>query len=249
MSEQVAIAAVAAEITRRLEGLSRLEAGPVRALRRQVSEEIGNTSPRQVIELAVALVGADVPGSRWIAYELILHHGAALASLRAADLKRLGEGMSSWGEVDAFACYVAGRAWRDGTISSRTIVSWARSPDRWWRRAALVSTVPLNVKAQGGSGDAGRTMAVCALLVEDRDPMVVKAMSWALRALAVRDPNAVRTFLREHEAGLASLVKREVRNKLETGRKAGRQKDSSAIRSAGGQAGRTPLEQMDGMRG
>ncbi len=224
----MATVAVAAQIAARLEGLPRLEAKPVRELRRQISEEIENAGGRQVIDLAVALVGAGVPGTSWISYELILHHSTALTSLRAADLRRLGRGMSTWGEVDAFACYLAGRAWRDGPISTRTIAGWARSPNRWWRRAALVSTVPLNVKSQGGSGDAVRTLAVCSLLIEDRDPMVVKAMSWALRALAVRDPIAVRGFLRENEAGLASLVKREVRNKLETGRKAGKRKSSSA---------------------
>ena len=215
---------MAAQTTRRLEGLPRLEAKPVRELRRQISEEIKKASPREVIDLALRLLESGIPGSDWIAYELILHHGAALSSLRAPDLKRMGKDMSSWGEVDAFACYLAGRAWRDGQIPDKTIASWTKSPNRWWRRAALVSTVPLNVKAQGGSGDAKRTLAVCSLLIEDRDPMVVKAMSWALRALAVRDPRSVRSFLREHEAGLASLVKREVRNKLETGRKAGKKK-------------------------
>ncbi len=33
--------------------------------------------------------------------------------------------------------------------------------------------------------------AMCALLVTDRDDMVVKALSWALRDLAKRDPGAV----------------------------------------------------------
>jgi len=96
-----------------------------------------------------------------------------------------------------------------------------------------VSTVPLNVKAQGGTGDAERTLAVCRLLVADRDPMVVKALSWALRALCVRDPDAVGAFLRQNEGGLPSLVKREVRNKLETGRKAGMRKGPSAGESPG----------------
>lgn len=221
---------MANQIKRRLESLPKLEAKPVRELRRQISEEIENASARQVIDLAMALLETGVPGGDWIAYELILRHGGALSSLRAADLKRLGKDMSSWGEVDAFACYLAGRAWRDGQISDKTIASWTKSRNRWWRRAALVSTVPLNVKAQGGSGDAERTLAVCSLLVDDRDPMVVKAMSWALRALVVRDPKAVRAFLQKHEARLASLVKREVRNKLETGRKAGKRKSSSAAK-------------------
>ena len=47
--------------------------------------------------------------------------------------------------------------------------------------------------------------------------MVVKALSWALRELVVRDPGAVRTFLDEHD--LAARVRREVTNKLQTGLK------------------------------
>jgi 3-methyladenine DNA glycosylase AlkD len=57
------------------------------------------------------------------------------------------------------------------------------------------------------------------MLVSDRDDMVVKAMSWALRALVVHDAEVVREFLSEHEDELAARVKREVRNKLRTGLK------------------------------
>jgi len=49
--------------------------------------------------------------------------------------------------------------------------------DRWWRRAALVSTVPLKVDSSGG--DVARTLEVCRLLVTDRDDYGIKAMSWA----------------------------------------------------------------------
>ncbi len=60
---------------------------------------------------------------------------------------------------------------------------------------------------------------VCEALVSDRDDMVVKGMSWALRDLLKRNRQAVEQFLEEHESELASLVKREVRCKLTTGRK------------------------------
>jgi 3-methyladenine DNA glycosylase AlkD len=49
--------------------------------------------------------------------------------------------------------------------------------------------------------------------------MVVKAMSWALRELAKRDPHAVRAFLSTHGQRAAARVRREVTNKLTTGRK------------------------------
>jgi 3-methyladenine DNA glycosylase AlkD len=63
---------------------------------------------------------------------------------------------------------------------------------------------------------------VCTGLLDDRDDMVVKAMSWALRELAKRNPRAVRTFLSEHGDRLAARVRREATNKLTTGRKSPR---------------------------
>ena len=62
-----------------------------------------------------------------------------------------------------------------------------------------------------------RPLAVCQMLVDDRDDMVVKALSWALRALSVHAPGAVASFLDEREPHLARRVVREVRNKLMTG--------------------------------
>ncbi|MFY9608599.1 MAG: DNA alkylation repair protein, partial [Blastocatellia bacterium] len=60
---------------------------------------------------------------------------------------------------------------------------------------------------------------ICGMLVEDRDDMVEKALSWALRELAKGDPGSARAFLREHESVLGARVLREVRNKLATGLK------------------------------
>jgi len=50
--------------------------------------------------------------------------------------------------------------------------------------------------------------------------MVVKALSWALRELSKRDADCVKAFLRTEDLRLAARVRREVRSKLETGRKA-----------------------------
>lgn len=55
---------------------------------------------------------------------------------------------------------------------------------------------------------------ICRELVRDRDDMVVKAMSWALRELIPWDRPAVEKFLETHNDQLTPLAKREVRNKL-----------------------------------
>lgn len=229
MYSVIDVAAVLDHITGRLEALPTRDAESLRKLSREVAPVIATASARTVIDLAVELFRSAVPGSHVIAYELVRDHSSALAAVRARDLRRLGARMSSWGEVDTFAG-IAGPAWREGQISDGTVASWARSSNLWWRRAALVSTVPLNVKAQGGRGDTGRTLAICSALIDDREPMVVKALSWALRALAVRDPDAVRGFVEGKESRLPALVVREVRNKLQTGRKAGSRTESSTHR-------------------
>ena len=131
-------------------------------------------------------------------------------------LEPLGNRMDSWGLVDAFAS-LAGPAWREGQISDETVMSWTRSENRWWRRGALVCTVFLNRRTLSGRGDTPRTLAVCEALAGDRDDMVVKGLSWALRDLSKRDRAAAERFLKEHEGELHARVKREVRNKLETG--------------------------------
>jgi len=133
------------------------------------------------------------------------------------EIEEFGQGINSWGTVDAFARRLSGPAWLMGQVSDELIHKWARSEDRWWRRAALVSTVALNVRSRVGYGDVPRTLGVCRLLVDDRDDMMVKALSWALRELMVHDPDAVREFLDEHEDALAARGKRGVRNKLTTG--------------------------------
>ena len=57
------------------------------------------------------------------------------------------------------------------------------------------------------------------MLAGDRDDMVVKALSWALRELAKRDPKAAGEFLESHKEVLAPRVMREAQNKLSTGLK------------------------------
>lgn len=132
---------------------------------------------------------------------------------------RVQDGNATAEAIDTFACCLSGPAWRERQVADEVIFRWVHSENRWWRRTALVSTVPLNTRARGGKGDTGRTLDVCRMLVRDRDDMVVKAMSWALRELVIWDAEAVQQFLEEYKEVLAARVMREVRNKLTTGLK------------------------------
>jgi 3-methyladenine DNA glycosylase AlkD len=210
---------IAAQIGRRIADQPAATVAAYRRLRREFSRSLKDVPAATLIGASCLLSQVPRRWHRFVAYELIQRHPTAPGGLDARNLERLGRGMSDWAEVDCFSVYLSGPAWRRRRIGDSVIRGWARSPDRWWRRAALVSTVPLNSRAHGGEGDSRRTLRVCRMLERDRDPMIVKAVSWALRELAKRDPESVRRFLSDRSDALAALVKREVRDKLDTGLK------------------------------
>ncbi len=207
----------ASTLIRELDALPERRTTPMRSVRRRYSRTLRTEDAQYVLDVAQAIVDSD--RHRWIAYELIADHTQAFRALDGQKLEVLGRGMDRWSVVDSFSRSLAGPAWREGLISTQTIHDWAHSPDRWWRRAALVSTVALNMRSKGGEGDVPRTLAVCEMLVDDHDDMIVKALSWALRELVVHDAESVERFLSTHKDELAARVKREVRNVLETGLK------------------------------
>jgi 3-methyladenine DNA glycosylase AlkD len=199
--------------------------GTEREICRKYSTILQNASAEYVLAFGRELLFTY--GHRWQAYELIAGHQEAFQSLGAAELEELGRGINSWWSTDSFARTLSGPAWMGGLVGDELIMRWTVSPDLWWRRAALVSTVAFNVRSLGGKGNTTRTLAICRLLVNDHEDMVVKGLSWALRMLVYFDPQAVEGFLKEYEKVLAGRVKREVESKLRTGLKNPRRKISS----------------------
>ena len=118
---------LAAGEARGLEALRGCVASHSRALRK--------ASARVVLDLGAALVESGAPGSRVLGSELVLHHPRALTEIRVRDVRRLAGTLASWSDVDVFACMISGQAFRDGRLSEKEILRWARSRDRWWRRA------------------------------------------------------------------------------------------------------------------
>ena len=127
-----------------------------RKIRREYSRLLKNENPALIFNLASEL--KDKCRYHVFAYELIANHKNAFKSIGETELEVLGKGMDSWWSVDVFARTLSGPAWLKGQVSDELIHKWAKSEDLWWRRAALVSTVALNMRSQGGMGDTTRTL-------------------------------------------------------------------------------------------
>ncbi len=207
----------ALEIIAEIQALPRRITPNIRAVRCRYSKALQDAPGAFILNLAREILKS--PGHCSVAYELIHDHEDAFQSLNEEVVEELGQGINSWWTVDSFGRTISGPAWLARLVTDDLIHRWVNSQDLWWRRVALVSTVALNMRSKGGYGDTKRTLAICQALVADHEDMVVKAMSWALRELVPHDPMAVWEFLEIYSDVLAARIKREVRNKLNTGLK------------------------------
>ena len=110
----------------------------LRAIRKSISRRIISLDRQLIIEAALALISRNKV-HRFIPYELVQNHPAAMAGITWSEVEGLGKGMASWNEVDCFGCFISGPAWAAGRIGDVKIKAWATSADRWHRRATLAN--------------------------------------------------------------------------------------------------------------
>ncbi len=191
----------------------------LKAVIKIIRNDIIREEPGHIIRLCKEMALTGIFEVQHVAFGLLNKKYKIIEHLVLNDLLLLGTYMDNWASTDTFGTQVSGPAWKLNCIDNKIVKGWATSPDKWWRRIALVSTVALNLKSQKGEGDIDRTLMICEMLVSDREDMVVKALSWALRELSKRAPSEVKGFIDRYDIVLAGRVTREVSKKLITGRK------------------------------
>lgn len=194
---------------------ARLTTPILRAQRRETSRALRDAPAADVLRLARRAEGQLPQEQKWVAYELIRHHPGAFAAIGVAEIEDFAARTTSWYAVDGLGTILTGALWARGQLPDALFDGWSRSENRWLRRSALVATVGRNAVRP----DPERTFALCLRLAEDRDDMVEKAVSWALRWLAQKDRTVVDAFWDAEAQRFRPRVRREVAHKLSTGRK------------------------------
>ncbi len=152
--------------------------------------------------------------------------GYAPSARRAArpdDLYRwLGE-LHGWAEVDSLCqnTFTAADMLADWPAWRGLIERLSRDPDINRRRASLVLlTSPVRTSDDPRFRDL--TFVMIDRLKGERPILITKAVSWLLRSMVGRHPDAVDRYLKDNAASLPKIAMRETRVKLETGTKSGR---------------------------
>lgn len=196
-----------------------LKAQNMRVVLKALREKTVNWPKPEKLLLAHKLIDKNILECQMMAFEYLAKDKKLFNLLTEADLDGLNKNLDNWCSVDTYSLYLMGPAWRTGVVDDEKIRNYLQSENVWQRRIAVVSTVALNLKSQGGTGDVKRTLDICKRVVEDYDDMIVKALSWALRELSKREKEAVQEFIDRYDEVLHKKVLKEVTHKLVFGTK------------------------------
>ncbi len=119
--------------------------------------------------------------------------------------------VDNWETCDQIAMAIAMPAIAANPTRLRDLAKLTADTRVWARRFAMAASAALN---QGGRDMPEETIAVCAKLFADPEPMVQKSVAWALREVSRKHPERVLAILRENRGNMAPKVLREASEKL-----------------------------------
>ncbi len=112
--------------------------------------------------------------------------------------------ISNWSDHDALVHYLIGPMIATKPARAKNVFRWAKSPDRWHRRAACVALI------QGTRQKMffPEIVRLSIQLLHDPDDMVQKGLGWLLRETAKADPKRTVQHLRRIRGNAPRLVLR-----------------------------------------
>ena len=111
---------------------------------------------------------------------------------------------NSWALVDILCPNSVGALLEKYPDLVDEIKDWTQSPNRWVRRASIVSFIKLAKKSKY----LDPIYDIVKLLFSDRDDLIQKASGWLLREAGKTDPARLEKFLRRHGPAMARTTVR-----------------------------------------
>jgi 3-methyladenine DNA glycosylase AlkD len=112
--------------------------------------------------------------------------------------------ITNWSDHDALVHYLIGPMMATEAARAERVFRWARSKNRWLRRAAAVALIQGTRKHRFEA----ETVRLTGLLLDDEDDMVQKGLGWLLREFAKADARRALPFLMKIRGQAPRLVLR-----------------------------------------
>jgi len=125
--------------------------------------------------------------------------------------------LENWESCDQLAMNVAASMVAKNLDLVDDLVTWAGAPQLWRRRFAIAIGTTLNQK---GRSFPEHTLRICSEAMTDEEPMVQKAVGWALREASRKNPDLVFGFLHQWKPKISRRLLRESAQKLNDSQRA-----------------------------
>jgi len=140
------------------------------------------------------------------AVELLERFGSLLEPADLPLLERLIRESGTWALVDNLAASVTGALVERHPELAEAMDDWARDPDFWVRRSALLVFL---LTLRRGQGDFPRFARYADGMLDDREFFIRKAIGWVLRDTGRKRPELVHRWLLPRAARASGLTVRE----------------------------------------
>jgi 3-methyladenine DNA glycosylase AlkD len=160
----------------------------------------------RVLALVRALWKTTNHEMRFAGIALLERHQAALEARDMPLLESLLRASRSWAYVDWLCTRVVAPLVEREPRLKRVLARWARDPDFWIRRSALLSLLPA---LRRGDGDFALFERFAVPMLDESEFFIRKAIGWVLRDVSHRRPAVTAAFVRRHAARLSGVTWRE----------------------------------------
>jgi 3-methyladenine DNA glycosylase AlkD len=118
--------------------------------------------------------------------------------------------LTNWANTDGLGTWLISETVRLDPSLVERILQWTGSENRWRRRAAAVSLVPIARRGEM----LGEAFEIADRLMADGDDMVQKGVGWLLKEASKEHPDEVREYLLRWREEASALVLRYASEKL-----------------------------------
>jgi 3-methyladenine DNA glycosylase AlkD len=173
-------------------------------------------------------VKGDLEEAMRLAGELMSHRNLSYSSVALRMLERFSrqleprhfpvfdgwvEHLTNWATTDQLCTSIIAEVVKKDPGLVERLLEWTGSDNRWRRRAAAVSLVPLARRGEA----LGDVFRVADRLMMDGDDMVQKGVGWVLKEASKRHPEEVNVYLLRWREEAHALILRYASEKLPKG--------------------------------
>ncbi len=186
--------------------------GPIiKKVAQEVFKQAKNLSKEDLFDSCEMIYDSDRPGESGVASIWISRIKKQFAR---SDFKRfeswLEKYVDNWGRCDTFSAGFFGELILMYPELAVKTQKWAKSKNRWFRRASAVILIP----SLKNNKQLDKAFQVADILLLDRDDMVQKGYGWMLKVAADKHRDEVYRYVLEHKAEMPRTALRYAIEKM-----------------------------------